>query len=250
MSKNFAVGERATSRPHWSQSTSSPPVNKPILWTLAAVVFSVAAVGFIAAISKATLTSARPMAAAPPPPAFAQTFEEVAKAEPPAPTLSVRPVVPMTFARPVEATQQAGREIATTGAASIDRQASRERTAAKVESGDVWPKTTTAATKSSTASALPDCLPDALRTVLGDLEARFGKVTIVSTTRLQTANHSAGSARANMHSDCKAVDIKTTHEPKEVLSFLRSRPEVGGTNSYRNNVIHFDLNAGYRTAAR
>ncbi len=75
-------------------------------------------------------------------------------------------------------------------------------------------------------------------------------MTVVATKHLHTDNHSAGSARANMHSACKAVDIKTSHDPKDVLAFLRTRPEVGGINSYRNKVIHFDLNAGYRTAGR
>jgi uncharacterized protein YcbK (DUF882 family) len=249
MSKNFAVGERATLRHHWVRPAPSLPANRPILWTLAAVAFSVAAVGFIAVVSKATLTSARPLAAVPPPPVFAQAFEQFAKAEPPAPTLSVRPVAPMTFARPAEPAQQAGREFATTGAASADRQTLRERTA-NAEARDVWPKATGVTATTSNSSAPLDCLPDALRTVLRDLEARFGKVTIVATTQLQTANHSAGGARANMHADCKAVDIKTAREPKEVLAFLRSRPEVGGTASYRNNVIHFDLNAAFRTVAR
>jgi Peptidase M15 len=248
--KKFDFGGCAKPRHHWSRSISTLPVNKPVLSIGAAVVFSVVAVGFIAVISKVTARGSPPVAA-PQPSVFAQTFDGFDASEPVAPTLSVRPVAPMIIARPAE---QAGTGVATTGTAYSGALAARQQTAAKVEAADPWPKTTTAKTIAKTsaanASAPIDCLPDALRTVLSELQARFGSVTIVSTTHLHTHNHSPGSERANLHSACKAVDIKTTHEPKEVLAFLRTRPEVGGTNSYRNNVVHFDLNAGYRTASR
>ncbi len=77
------------------------------------------------------------------------------------------------------------------------------------------------------------------------MSKRFGPVTIVSTTHLHTANHSPGSIREKLHLDCKAVDIRTPRDPKEVMAYLRSRPEVGGVNTYMNKVIHFDLNANY-----
>jgi peptidase M15-like protein len=247
--KKFAFGGGAKSRRHWSRCISTLPGNKPILWSGAAVLFSVASVGFIAVTSK--VTSSRPVAAAQPS-VFAHVFEEFATPEPVAPTLSVRPVAPTIIARPpaLAPAQQAGADAATTGTANTDAPGSRQQRVAKVDAGDPWPKTVGARTSTANASAPIDCLPDALRTVLAELQARFGSVTIVSTTHLHTDNHSPGSARANMHSACRAVDVKTSHEPKEVLAFLRARPEVGGINSYRNNVIHFDLNAGYRTASR
>jgi hypothetical protein len=97
----------------------------------------------------------------------------------------------------------------------------------------------------TTSSAAPtDCLPDALKSVLRDLKARFGSVTIVSTTHLHSENHSARSARARMHAACRAVDIKTSANPRAVIAFLKSRPEVGGVNTYRNKIVHFDLAGG------
>jgi hypothetical protein len=42
------------------------------------------------------------------------------------------------------------------------------------------------------------------------------------------------------------VDIRANRDPKEVIAFLKSRPEVGGINSYRNQLVHFDLNAHYK----
>jgi hypothetical protein len=102
----------------------------------------------------------------------------------------------------------------------------------------------------SQSGAPLECLPAPLRAVLDDLQSSFGPVTVVSTTHLHTDNHEAGSVRAKMHPACRAVDIRTARDPKEVVAFLRSRPEIGGVNSYRNRIIHFDLNQGYRTSAR
>lgn len=94
------------------------------------------------------------------------------------------------------------------------------------------------------ARAPTDCLPDPLKAVLRDLTAEFPDATVVSTTHLHTDNHSRGSARARMHGACRAVDIKTSN-PREVIAFLKGRSEVGGINTYRNKVVHFDLAAGY-----
>lgn len=94
-----------------------------------------------------------------------------------------------------------------------------------------------------------ECLPQALRDVLADMTAKFEGLTVVSTTQLHTDNHSPGSAREKMHTDCKAVDVKAAGDPKEVIAYLRSRPEVGGVNSYRNRVVHFDLNPSYNRAS-
>jgi Peptidase M15 len=101
---------------------------------------------------------------------------------------------------------------------------------------------TVAQVASAGASAAPTaCLPAGLRSVLKDVEARFGPVTLVSTTELHTDNHSRGSVRHKLHSACQAVDFKVKGNGKAVVSYLRSRPEVAGINSYGNNgVIHID----------
>lgn len=91
-----------------------------------------------------------------------------------------------------------------------------------------------------------------MKAVLADLTTRFQGVTLVSTTEIHTDNHSKGSAREKMHGDCRAVDFKTASPVAEVTSYLRSRKEIAGINSYRNGVIHIDVNAGApaRTASR
>ena len=85
-------------------------------------------------------------------------------------------------------------------------------------------------------------------TLLADVAARFGPVTVVSTHRLNSDNHSPGTIRYRLHAACKAVDFKTAGKLNEVLASLRSRPEVSGINSYRGGLIHIDLNENVRAA--
>ena len=104
----------------------------------------------------------------------------------------------------------------------------------------------------SNASATPtDCLPVTLRGVLKDVEARFGAVTLVSTTELHTDNHSRGSVRHRLHTACKAIDFKVKGDRWAVVAYLRARPEVAGVNTYGNNgVIHMDHNELRQVARR
>lgn len=100
------------------------------------------------------------------------------------------------------------------------------------------------------ATAATDCLPGELRSVLADVAARFGEVTVVSTHQLNTANHSSGSIRERLHHDCKAVDIRADRSRiDEIKTYLRGRPEIGGVESYRNGVIHMDV-SGTAAASR
>jgi hypothetical protein len=107
-------------------------------------------------------------------------------------------------------------------------------------------------TVSSSAPSVPtDCLPAGLRGVLKDVEARFGAVTLVSTTELHTDNHSRGSVRHRLHAACKAIDFKVKGDRKAVVAYLRARPEVAGVNTYGNNgVIHMDYNEPRQVAKR
>lgn len=106
------------------------------------------------------------------------------------------------------------------------------------------------ATRVPTAPGAPtECLPEGLKSVLVDLQAKFGTVTVVSTTHLHTDNHSKGSVRDKMHQACKAVDFKVLGDAKAVLAYLKTRREVAGIGHYRNNgVIHIDA-SGAASAA-
>jgi uncharacterized protein YcbK (DUF882 family) len=94
------------------------------------------------------------------------------------------------------------------------------------------------------------CLTPGLKAVLHDVQARFGTVTVVSTTELHTDNHSKGSVRHKLHGDCRAVDFKVQGDLNAVAAYLRTRSEVSGINTYKNNgVIHIDA-AQPRTIAQ
>ena len=110
----------------------------------------------------------------------------------------------------------------------------------------------TAPTPSPATAAVPtDCLPEGLRSVLKEVETRFGTVTLVSTTELHTDNHSRGSVRHKLHGACEAVDFKVTGSRQAVLAYLRTRREVAGINSYGNNgVIHIDHSEPRQVAQR
>jgi uncharacterized protein YcbK (DUF882 family) len=95
------------------------------------------------------------------------------------------------------------------------------------------------------------CLPEGLRSVLLDVQARFGGVTLVSTTELHTDNHAKGSTRHKLHGGCKAVDFRVQGDLTAVVAYLRTRSEVAGINTYRNNgVIHIDAQAPSTLAQR
>jgi uncharacterized protein YcbK (DUF882 family) len=85
-----------------------------------------------------------------------------------------------------------------------------------------------------------NCLPGQLREVLADVATKFGTVSIQSTHRSQGHNWSAGGARHSLHLSCRAVDFRIRTRTAGVMTFLRSRPEVGGLKIYPNGIIHID----------
>ena len=97
-------------------------------------------------------------------------------------------------------------------------------------------------------AAPTECLPPEFKALLGELAARFGRVSVVSTTQLHTDNHSRGSVRHRMHQACRAVDLRVEGDNRAVLRYLRSRPEVSGLNTYRNDLIHIDYAERRQTA--
>jgi Peptidase M15 len=248
-SEHFGRGDLTSGGRKSLWAVTTLKVNKSGLPTRVAVVFSLFAAGIITMFDRSSSTtpvessetaierqivevpSSRPDSGAPPSPVVAQASPEpIATPSPVAPAMSAQSGDPASEV----STQGAGWPVAL-------NEDFADRPAAATDQGD--------AAAASNPNVPTECLPEALRAVLADVETRFGPVTIVSTTHLHTANHTPGSIREKLHLGCKAVDIKTPHQPNEVIAFLRSRPEVGGINSYRNQVIHFDLNANYGKTA-
>lgn len=93
------------------------------------------------------------------------------------------------------------------------------------------------------ATAPTRCLPGNLLTVIADLAAKFGPVSIESTHRSQTRNRRAGGARHSLHLACRAIDFRVKARARGVMAYLSSRPEVGGLKRYRNGIIHIDNGA-------
>lgn len=93
------------------------------------------------------------------------------------------------------------------------------------------------------ASTPTSCLPGDLKTVLTEVAARFGEVSVQSTHRSPGRNRRAGGAARSLHLDCRAIDFRVDANGREVLAFLRDHPDVGGLKRYRNGLIHIDNGA-------
>ena len=95
-----------------------------------------------------------------------------------------------------------------------------------------------------------DCQLSDLQAVLSDVSARFGGVTVIAAHQSRTTNHISGSNREKLHNDCKAIDFRPDPSRlQEIKTYLRSRPEISGVESYRDGVIHMD-SAGTPVASR
>jgi hypothetical protein len=84
------------------------------------------------------------------------------------------------------------------------------------------------------------CLPGNLKSVVADLSAKFGPVSLESTHRSRGRNFRAGGARHSLHLSCRAIDFRVRRHGRGVMAYLRGRPEVGGLKVYRNGIIHID----------
>ncbi len=89
-------------------------------------------------------------------------------------------------------------------------------------------------------TAPTDCLPGELAAVVAEVAERFGPVSIESTHRSRGHNARAGGARRSLHLECRAVDFRVQARARDVVTYLRSRPTVGGLKVYRTGIIHID----------
>lgn len=97
------------------------------------------------------------------------------------------------------------------------------------------------------ASASRSCLTGETRAVLAGLEARVGKVKVISTCRPGAVI--AGSGRPSQHRYGKAVDfVPTSGQRAAALAYLRGRG-AGPVITYASGHIHFDTGGGGRYAS-
>lgn len=104
------------------------------------------------------------------------------------------------------------------------------------------------------------CLTSSARALLGRIEARFGKMQIVSTCR--RGARIAGTGRISRHASGNAIDFKAGSRKGAVVSWLTANHKSGGTMTYRGmSHIHVDVGqhfvslnsggrGGYRSSKR
>ena len=84
------------------------------------------------------------------------------------------------------------------------------------------------------------CLTGAARALLGRIESRFGRVSVISTCRPGATI--AGSGRPSRHASGNAVDFDAGGRKSQIVSWLIANHKSGGTMTYPTmNHIHVDI---------
>ena len=79
------------------------------------------------------------------------------------------------------------------------------------------------------------CLRPETKAMMRRLQARIGLIEVTSTCG---GRH----ARGSMHYSGRAVDFRPRNvSPSQAAAVLRSMPEVGGTGTYPNGIVHADV---------
>ena len=89
-------------------------------------------------------------------------------------------------------------------------------------------------------TALTDCLAAPLRSVLSELAAAFGPITVRWTCRSKEINAQVGGAKRSYHLTGDAVDFNVTGNYRAILTFLQAKKEVGGLKHYGGGAFHID----------
>ncbi len=95
--------------------------------------------------------------------------------------------------------------------------------------------------RSGGATADRGCLTSQARGLLNRIEARFGRVTVISTCR--PGARISGTGKVSKHASGQAVDFKApSGKHSEVVRWLVANHGAGGTMTYRGmNHIHVDI---------
>jgi hypothetical protein len=85
-----------------------------------------------------------------------------------------------------------------------------------------------------------DCLAMPLRSVLAELTAAFGPMTVRWTCRDKKLNARVGGAKRSYHLTGDAVDFNMTGNYRAILGFLKANKQVGGLKHYGAGAFHSD----------
>lgn len=84
------------------------------------------------------------------------------------------------------------------------------------------------------------CLAPPLRTVLIDVVAAFGPLTVRWTCRDRKLNRRVGGARRSFHLTGDAVDFNMEGNYRTIVAFLKAHKLVGGWKHYGRGAFHVD----------
>jgi uncharacterized protein YcbK (DUF882 family) len=90
------------------------------------------------------------------------------------------------------------------------------------------------------------CLTSEARALLGRIQARFGKVQIISTCR--KGARIAKTGRPSKHASGQAIDFRVPGRKREVVKWLIANHSSGGTMTY-SDMDHIHVDVGYHFVA-
>lgn len=96
----------------------------------------------------------------------------------------------------------------------------------------------------STAEASRGCLPGSVKSMLRQIESRFGRVRVISSFR--KGARIAGSGRRSYHASCRAVDFYPPKGKKAAVIAYLKRNFNGGIGTYRCRMHHVHIDNGPR----
>ncbi len=84
------------------------------------------------------------------------------------------------------------------------------------------------------------CLNGTLRSVVAQVAANYGSVTVSSTCRGKSHNRKVGGAPKSHHLTGNAVDFRVRGNVGAVYAYLRSHGSIGGVKHYGGGLFHID----------
>jgi Peptidase M15 len=100
--------------------------------------------------------------------------------------------------------------------------------------------------KSSQSGTSRECLTRSARSLLASIEAKFGRVEIISTCR--RGARIASSGRPSKHATGEAIDFRVPGKKKQVLAWLTKNHHSGGTMTY-SDMDHIHVDVGHHFVA-
>ena len=105
---------------------------------------------------------------------------------------------------------------------------------------DTAPKKSVAGAGGIRWVASAGCLNGTLRSVVAQVAANYGSVTVNSTCRGKSHNRKVGGAKKSHHLTGDAVDFRVRGNVRAVHAFLRSHGSIGGIKHYGGGLFHVD----------